>query len=359
MPDYQLGIFSEDSLTLSTPLDGVTGGNGSNMDGATIVFNSYPDVIADVRDNDARFQDNDGGQRLNSALTINGETIAANTVVEAEYRLVLEDSNGNQIEVFAVNFLNSSPAYATIEGLGIFYPDADDLIIGATYTVVDYGETGNSAADFEDNLLVCFCRGTNIATGFGETPVEKLKVGDEILTADNGLQKIKWIGHRVLSAEEITQKPHIAPVRIRRDTLTKGVPREDTWLSPHHRVLVKSKIAKRMFSESQIFIDAKHLTKVRGIARDEKRRGVTYYHIKLNNHEVVFANGMPCESLYLGKQALGKMNKNHLREIFEIFPELSDENYKAEFARKSPSNRDQRQLIDRHISNYKPLIEIR
>ncbi|MEL6479553.1 MAG: Hint domain-containing protein, partial [Pseudomonadota bacterium] len=60
----------------------------------------------------------------------------------------------------------------------------------------DSGESGNSNfnATRAQNPPVCYCPGALILTNRGEVPVEDLRVGDLLVTADHGLQPLVWIG---------------------------------------------------------------------------------------------------------------------------------------------------------------------
>lgn len=58
--------------------------------------------------------------------------------------------------------------------------------------------------------------------------------------------------------------------------------------------------------------------------RIEPSNEIEYFHILCDNHEVVFANGAPTETLLLGSVARKMLNKEQLEEIDTIFPGLID-----------------------------------
>lgn len=173
-----------------------------------------------------------------------------------------------------------------------------------------------------DSGVICFATGTLILTSEGEIPIEKLKMGDSIMTMDMGHQRLRWIGNQTLNSETLEQKPHLRPIRIRAGALGGGLPRSDLIVSPQHRILASGPIPYRMFSSYEVLVAAKHLLELDGIEIAHDLSEVVYFHILLSQHQIVWANSAPAESLYPGKEALGTLHKKQLEEIAEVFPEL-------------------------------------
>ncbi|HRM76542.1 MAG TPA: Hint domain-containing protein, partial [Paracoccus sp. (in: a-proteobacteria)] len=95
----------------------------------------------------------------------------------------------------------------------------------------------------------------------------------------------------------------------------------ELWLSPQHRVLISGPKARMLFGEDEALVPAKGLVNDRDIL--VKAGGmVEYFHILLDQHEVIFANGIPVESLYLGAQALKGLERAAREEVLALFPEL-------------------------------------
>jgi hypothetical protein len=209
---------------------------------------------------------------------------------------------------------------------------------------------------FEDGLIPCFTAGTSIRTPSGVQNVEGLKAGDLVLTADNGLQEIRWIGKRRLSNQMLTNAPKLRPVRVCAGALGHGLPVVDLLVSRQHRMLVTSKIALRMFGSESVLVSAIKLTELPGIFVDVDVKEVTYLHILFDNHEVVFAEGAPSESLYVGQEALKSLTSEGREEIYAIFPELYNMTVLPKPARCIPTGRLQKQLITRHSKNEKPVL---
>jgi Ca2+-binding RTX toxin-like protein len=185
----------------------------------------------------------------------------------------------------------------------------------------DGNVTGEIVFENIENIIPCFTPGTLIATPKGERPVEELKAGDKIITRDNGIQEIRWIGARSLTWQELAASPHLQPVLIRRGSLGNGLPEQDMLVSPNHRMLVANSRTALYFDEHEVLVAAKHLVDHQGVRRIDSM-GTTYIHFMFDRHEVVLANGAWTESFQPGDQTLKGMGNAQRNEIFELFPEL-------------------------------------
>ncbi|MEX0318597.1 MAG: Hint domain-containing protein [Ruegeria sp.] len=217
-------------------------------------------------------------------------------------------------------------------------------------TVITYSAFENGTG------FPCFTRDTLIRSGSGAVSVQDLRVGDQVATAGNGPQPIRWIGRRRFELLDLAENPKLRPVRILAGALGHGLPQRDLLVSRQHRMLVRSKIAQRMFGAFEVLIPAIKLTALPGVFVDASVESVEYYHLLFDRHEIVFAEGAPSESLYTGPEALDAISSEARREIFGIFPELVDLNYEPPAARYIPRGRQQARLVARHLKNNKPLL---
>ncbi len=172
-----------------------------------------------------------------------------------------------------------------------------------------------------ENIVPCFTPGTAIATPQGERSVEDLTVGDRVITRDNGIQEIRWIGQRALDYGQLAAHEHLKPVLITQGSLGDGLPERDMLVSPNHRLLVANERTMLYFEEHEVLVAAKHLSNNRTI-RPVQTLGVTYVHFMCDRHEVVLANGCWTESFQPGDYSLNGLGNAQRNEIFEIFPEL-------------------------------------
>lgn len=204
--------------------------------------------------------------------------------------------------------------------------------------------------------LFCFVTGTLIRTNRGVVVVEELRIGDLVETRDNGLQPVRWTGSKKLTAAALAMKPALWPVRIRAGALGENIPSSDLYVSPQHRILVRSKIAQRMFSTNEVLVAAKQLVMLEGIDIADDMNEVEYHHFLFDRHEVVTSNGAETESLFTGPEALKSVGKDAQEEIFTLFPQLGDPEFTADPARALASGRMGRRLAMRHLWNDKRLI---
>jgi hypothetical protein len=236
-----------------------------------------------------------------------------------------------------------------------------ELIVGP---IADYVEN-NTLLTFDlpntdgVDLVPCFTAGTLIATECGEVAVEALRVGDLVLTVDHGLQPIRWVGSRTLTADELAQAPNLMPIRIEPGALGSGLPWTSLTVSPQHRCLVRSKIAERMSGDPEVLVAARHLLGAPGIAEIEAPQSVTYVHLLFDRHELLWSNGAITESFYLGKQAMTAVDRDARDEILQLFPALASGLPETGPlpARPFIRGRVARRLVDRSIANRKPLFE--
>lgn len=188
----------------------------------------------------------------------------------------------------------------------------------------DGNVTGTLTFQNIENVIPCFTPGTVVATPKGERLVEELVEGDKVLTRDNGIQEIRWVGRRDISRAELIAAPHLKPVLIRAGSLGNGLPERDMLVSPNHRMLVANERTALYFEEHEVLVAAKHLVDNRGVKTVETL-GTSYLHFMFDRHEVVLANGAWTESFQPGDQTLGGMGNAQRGEIFELFPELKTE----------------------------------
>lgn len=209
---------------------------------------------------------------------------------------------------------------------------------------------------FERAGIFCFARGTRIETDRGAVAIEDLAEGDLVQTRDNGLQPIRWIGHRSLSSADLTANGKLRPIRIRAGALGRHRPATDLVVSPQHRILVRSHIAQKMFGTPEVLVAAKQLCQIDGIDIAYDMAAVDYYHLLFDRHEVVISNGAESESLFTGPEAIAAVGNEAADEIFALFPELRDRDYTPIGARMLATGRMGRKLAVRHAQNGKALV---
>ncbi|MEL7090744.1 MAG: tandem-95 repeat protein [Pseudomonadota bacterium] len=191
--------------------------------------------------------------------------------------------------------------------------------------VTYFDENGDEVGrlDFTEieEVIPCFTPGTLIATPRGERRVEDLKVGDRVITRDNGIQEIRWVGHRAMTGEELARAPRFNPILIRAGALGRNLPERDMLVSPQHRMLMTGEKPSFYFDESEVLVAAKHLTHLDGVDEVDVS-GTTYIHVMFDQHEVILSDGAWSESFQPGDMTLIAMGDAQRAEIFALFPEL-------------------------------------
>ena len=185
----------------------------------------------------------------------------------------------------------------------------DNTAIGGSIAL-----TGVSGTDltFDNTNVACFTAGTMIETKTGKVPVEHLTAGMMLSTMDNGWQPVRAIMSRTVVGDA-----DLAPVVIVKGALGNT---EELIVSPAHRMLVADWRAELLFGEAEVLVSAKTLCNGDTIYR-RRVKSLMYYHILLDQHEVIYAAGVPTESYHLSAGA-EVMDDGVMAELEAVFPEL-------------------------------------
>lgn len=219
---------------------------------------------------------------------------------------------------------------------------------------IDYSVSGSDAmidADQNNDVgVVCFAAGTRIDTPHGPVAVEHLSAGQEVSVMDGGRAPILYIRRRVLTGAALLARPNLRPVHIAAGALGTGVPRRAVVVSPQHRVLIRSKIAERMFNAAEVLVPAGKLTALDGIAQLCPPEGVIYYHLLCQNHEIVTSDGLASETLMRGAQVMEGLDPA-ARRVLRLLPGAGRGPVRPICERRGQIDR----LIARHVKNGQPL----
>ena len=159
--------------------------------------------------------------------------------------------------------------------------------------------------------VVCFLKGTLIWTPSGESRIEDLRVNDVVVTASGGASSIKWVWRRRFEREPGQNwDQRIVPIRVAQSALGPNTPHRDLYLSQYHCLYLDG-----------VLIPAVDLINNSTIARCSAKnlREIEYFHIKLERHSVIYAEGAACETL----RAITAVNSDSLE--FEEYRRLYGE----------------------------------
>lgn len=166
-----------------------------------------------------------------------------------------------------------------------------------------------------DALVGAFAQGTRVLLADGtQAPVESLEPGDVILTRDHGGQVLRWRG-----AVRLPAAGAFAPVVV--DAGVMGNPRP-LAVSPHHRLFLYRREARALAGAADLLVQARHLVDDRGIRR--RPGGTVIYHgLVFDAHEVIYAEGVPCESLQVCPEILTRLPEDLAEPLGSAFPGLA------------------------------------
>ena len=219
----------------------------------------------------------------------------ADTLIGGAGDDVLDGGNGKDTAVFSdvsghYSLTRLEDGTILVQGVtGTALGDGTDRVAG-----VESLRFADRTVDADSVVPACFAAGTRIATAAGEVAVEVLRVGDLVAMAGGGLAPVQWIGRRTVDIARHRWPDLVRPVRVRAGALADGVPGRDLRLSPEHALAIGG-----------VLVPARLLANGRSILQEQGVRRVTYFHVELPAHAVLFAEGAPAESyLDLGNRCV-------------------------------------------------------
>jgi len=242
----------------------------------------------------------DAGQSVASGSQIG----APGDAVELVARHVLMAPDGDTVDILLIAHVVSGRHYAL--PLSPIAPRTE-------YTLLESHEDPGTAR-LADLICVAFCTGTMITLAGAQRAIEALQPGDRVLTRDSGPQPLRFVGRANLRA-----LGSFAPVVISAGTLgNEG----DLVVSPHHRVFLYQRGARRLGDTAELLVQAKHLVDGESVWRREGGY-VDYYSLVFDRHEIIYAEGIPCESLQVSEATMQMMPEALAQSLRAQFPGLA------------------------------------
>ena len=117
--------------------------------------------------------------------------------------------------------------------------------------------------------------------------MQDLQIGDEVQTLA-GRKRIKWIAYNKFTKEEgRAWHENVMPIRVARFAIDDRTPHRDLYLSPLHCIFFNEALIPVMYLINEATISP-------GTPSDMS--AIEYYHIELDMHEVIYAEGALVES---------------------------------------------------------------
>ena len=211
----------------------------------------------------------------------------------------------------SIDILNLTPAQvaagfnATTDTLTT--PDDGTLVLGGDLSGESFNLTAiNGGTGTEITVAACYLRGTRIRAERGEIPIEALRIGDRVLTRSGAWRPIRWIGRRSYSAAQAADQREVQPVLIKACALGHDLPERDLWVSPEHAMYLAG-----------VLVPARALVNGSSIVRDASVADITYFHLELDDHDVIFAEGAAAESFVDDES---RLRFDNVAEYFARYP---------------------------------------
>jgi len=152
-------------------------------------------------------------------------------------------------------------------------------------------DTDSPLQKFGQVACVSFTRGTHITLASGaQCLIEDLKEGDRVLTRDDGVQNIRWIGQNTVRATG-----EFAPICIKAGTLNNS---NDLIVSPDHRLFIYQRTDEVGAGRSELLVKARHLVNEETVIRQDGGF-VDYFQLLFDSHQIIYAEGIAAESMLI------------------------------------------------------------
>jgi Hint domain len=217
---------------------------------------------------------------------------------------------GNTIDLAGINATSASWAPGA---LSIFNGTTllATLAIAGDYSAATFhvnSDGANGSAITVGAPAPCFAAGSRILTPRGNVAIERLREGDMVLTVSGKHERIQWIGYRHVDCRRHISPKRALPIRIAAHAFGQDRPKRPLLLSPDHSVYVEGVLIPIKFLVNdgtilQIDVDA-----------------VSYFHIELDRHEIVLAEGLPVET-YL--ETGGRNAFANTGEVMQLHPDFA------------------------------------
>ncbi len=177
-------------------------------------------------------------------------------------------------------------------------------------------DTDTAHHRFAQVACVSFTRGTHITMASGEQrPIEDLKIGDRVLTRDDGVQAVRWIGQSTVRAVG-----EFAPICIRAGALNND---HDLIVSPDHRLFIYQREDRLGAGRSELLVKARHL--VNGdTVRVQDGGFVDYFQLLFDGHQIIYAEGIAAESMLIDSRTKAVLPQELSDAMGDVIPGHSD-----------------------------------
>lgn len=142
-----------------------------------------------------------------------------------------------------------------------------------------------------------------------------------------------------MSGARLYAMPHLRPIRFRAGSMGTGRPDQDLLVSPQHRMLMRGDAARALFNTDEVLATAEDLVNDHSITVDHDLREVTYIHLLLERHNILWANGMETESFHPSNTALDTIDDSQRAGLLALLPYAAENPHAyGDYARRNLSS---------------------
>ena len=229
----------------------------------------------------------------NDKITV-GETVTLDGV---EFTMIGTGTAQPGINVLGVTVPTGTPVdlivmQSSVTGdFHFIFPDGLPNALGMIALVVDVDAVGY---DFGTDAPLCFAAGTLIQTMRGLVPVEALRPGTALKSADGTPLIVRAVLET--TAPEGPAVRHL-PVRIEANTFGPGMPKRTLRVSQQHRLPISGGLLETCFAMTAALAPAVAFINFDGVRLDIGGAAPRFHHLLCDRHGLVFAEGLAAETL--------------------------------------------------------------
>lgn len=220
-----------------------------------------------------------------SVLELDQPTSFAGTIADFFLGDTIELKSSSSAGYYFDGFDNATNVMTVGEASGASF----DLqfALGENYASADFDFTSDSSGNMmiTTDAVPCYCRGTMILTDRGEVAVEALRIGDYLMTQGGTSRPLRWIGTRSYAGRFAAGNRTVLPVLIARNAIADNVPHRDLMVSPLHAMFLDG-----------VLVPAAALVNGASIRQLSAMDEIAYYHLELDSHDLIVAEGAWSES---------------------------------------------------------------
>ncbi len=157
---------------------------------------------------------------------------------------------------------------------------------------------------------VCYLEGTHIKTANGECKVENLAIGDRVVTVEGHLRPVKWVGRMSYKKTSRAWQSSVLPVHISAGALGNGLPVSSLFVSQKHKLFIDNRLVS---AEDLLNGDTVKIAKCSDMLK------LNYFHVALETHDAILAEGQPAETLRA--DAANREKFENFVEYLRLYPD--------------------------------------